>query len=135
MPTWFTGKISAGLEGEETNEGAGACRSEAEKDRGQQGYQGLSRYRGRDTGGARRQCLKRGDNSRVCRRSLLPPEYKRPGEEVAAGCRVGPAATNHRKGDGTDVCNAQRVRALQSPEIGPSPEGRKNPTKLTGSYS
>lgn len=50
-------------------------------------------------------------------------EHKRPGEEVAAGRLVGPAATNDGKGDGTNTCNGQRVRALQFPEIGPGPEG------------
>lgn len=135
MHTLFNGKISAGLEGTETNEGAGARRSEAEKDRGRQGCRGLSQHRSRDTGGARRQCLKRGDKFKglqkvvvVAATCALPclghQRYQRPGEEVAAGWLVGPLAPNHRKGDGTDVCNAQRVRALQSPEIGtPNLEG------------
>lgn len=63
-PAWINGKISAGLEGRETNEGAGARRPEAEKGRGRQGYRGLAQYRSRDAGGARRQCLKRGDKSK-----------------------------------------------------------------------
>lgn len=40
-PPGSNGKISAVLEGSKTNEGAGARRREAEKDRGRQGYQGL----------------------------------------------------------------------------------------------
>lgn len=61
---------------------------------------------------------------RVCKRLSLAAGYKRPGEEVAAGQLVGPTAPNHREGDGTKVGNEQRARVLQSPEIGPNPQGR-----------